>query len=92
MESMELYSWHDMITHRMGSDDNWDNVVQCTLCDADLYVPFDACEYGGGEGEPFTVWTTKYVYFPAVYDNSVWVERVSRHPNGQPTQHVGGCG
>lgn len=28
--------------------------------------------FGGSEGEPFTAWGEKYVYFPVVYDGSEW--------------------
>jgi hypothetical protein len=42
------------------------------------------------EGESFTVWTKKRVYFPVQYNGSEWVESVSRIPDGKPTNHIGG--
>ena len=46
--------------------------------------------YGGAEGMPFTIWTKKNVFFPAVYDGAEWVACVSRNPDGVPTEHIGG--
>lgn len=57
--------------------------------DLDLDKRFDA-GFGGSEGQPFTIWTNNYVYFPAVYDGSEWVESVPRHPCKFAKEHVGG--
>jgi len=46
--------------------------------------------YGSVEGTPFTVWTAKSIYFPGCYDGKEWVASVSRHPDGVPTEHIGG--
>ena len=46
--------------------------------------------YGGTEGCSFTAWGGKYVYFPAVYDGSEWVECVPRNPCLIATKHIGG--
>ena len=46
--------------------------------------------YGGSEGCSFAVWTGGFVYFPAVYDGSEWVESVPRNPNGFAIDHIGG--
>ena len=82
--------WKSLITEAMTvHDDSWDNVVSCTLTEEELSESFDE-GYGGAEGKPFTVWTKTRVYFPAVYDGLEWVESVSRNPDGNPTQHVGG--
>lgn len=57
------------------------------------YSVFD-CEFDGGygrsEGCNFTAWGGKYVYFPAVYDGSEWVECVPRNPCLIATPHIGG--
>ena len=32
------------------------------------------------DGKPFTAWTERRVYFPAMYDGSVWVASAPRNP------------
>jgi len=82
--------WKSLITEEMNNhDDSWDSVVSCTLTEEELSKSFDE-GYGWIEGKPFTVWTKTRVYFPAVYDGMEWVGSVSRNPDGNPTQHVGG--
>ena len=68
--------------------DTWDDVVECTLSQAQLDKRFDN-GFGGTGGEPFTIWTKEYVYFPVEYDGAAWVGYVSRNPNGEPTAHQG---
>lgn len=46
--------------------------------------------WGGSEGCYFTAWGELYVYFPAVYDGSEWIDFVPRNPCLQATSHVGG--
>lgn len=46
--------------------------------------------WGGTEGNAFTAWTEKRVYFPACYDGSEWVASVPRHPCDEATEHIGG--
>ena len=67
----------------------WGDIEASTLTEEQLDEEFDD-GFGGSEGCPFTVWTRKWVYFPCVYDGAEWVESVSRHPDGVPTEHVGG--
>lgn len=86
----ERTTWRKMISDEMSRcGDAWSDVESCTLTDAQLDVEFDS-GFGISKGEPFTVWTTKRVYFPAVYDGSEWADSVSRHPDGKATTHVGG--
>lgn len=83
-------TWRSKLTdalHERG--ESWDDVVASTLSEADLDRPFDA-GYGAPEGVPFTCWTRESVYFPACYDGMEWVASVARHPDGQPTSHIGG--
>lgn len=65
------------------------DLVANTLSEEEMLVEFDD-DFGSEEGKPFTAWSQKAVYFPAKYDGSEWVESVSRHPDGEPTNHVGG--
>ena len=85
-----MESWKSMISEEMTKyDDSWDNVVSCTLTEEELCKSFDS-DFGGREGKPFTLWTETRVYFPAVHDGAEWVRSVSRNPDGNPTEHVGG--
>lgn len=78
-----------MITDVMNSNgDNWDNVVGVAGEDG-LDRPFDT-GYGGENGDPFTLWTHEWVYFPACYDGAEWVASVPRNPCDKQTMHVGG--
>lgn len=67
----------------------WDDIEASTLTDEQLDTEFDR-GYGSTEGVPFTVWTKNSVYFPWCYDGAEGVARVARHPDGQPTEHIGG--
>ena len=85
-----MITWRTFIEREMACyGETWQDVVACTLSEAALDRKFDA-GYGGPDGEPFTVWTAKRVYFPVTYDGAEWCASVSRHPDGQPTKHIGG--
>jgi len=71
------------------NDEGISDIQSSTMGYEEMNVQFDP-GYGGSEGIPFTVWTAKRVYFPAVYDGAEWVASVARFPDGQPTTHVGG--
>ena len=66
-----------------------DDIEANTMTEEEMAKKFDA-GYGGIEGCQFTVWTKGSVYFPICYDGAEWVGRVSRHPDGKPTEHQGG--
>lgn len=70
-------------------EDRWENIVASTISDEMLDMEFDD-GYGRVEGIPFTLWTHKRVYFPVQYDGAECAGSVARHPNGQPTEHIGG--
>lgn len=70
-------------------NETWDDIVASTLTLDQLDTEFDD-GFGSSNGCPFTVWTTNRVYFPAVYDGSEWIASVSRNPDGNPTNHIGG--
>lgn len=65
------------------------DLVSTTLTEADMDEEFND-GYGGINGVAFTAWTAKTVYFPICYDGAEWVGSVSRHPDGNPTNHQGG--
>jgi hypothetical protein len=83
-------NWKDEITGRMSlNKDSWENVESCTLSEERLAREFDA-DYGGTEGDEFTIWTTHYIYFPVCYDGAEWADSISRNPDGNATGHIGG--
>jgi hypothetical protein len=83
-------TWRKLLTNALHEyKEIYANIEASTLTRGQLDHEFDD-GYGGSEGVPFTVWTKQRVYFPAVYDGSEWVASVSRHPDGQPTKHIGG--
>ena len=87
-----MATWRKLISEEMEMwGDTWSNVESCTLSDADLDAEFDE-NYGVQKGKPFTVWTKYRVYFPGLFDGSEWAASVARHPDGEPTDHVGGGG
>ena len=69
--------------------ETFEDIEATTLTDDDLDVRFDD-GYGATEGKPFTAWTKRRVYFPTSYDGAEGVDSVSRHPDGEPTLHIGG--
>lgn len=78
-------SWYILLQEACkATGDNFETLI-CTLTKEEMREPF-----GITPGLPFTAWSDRYVYFPAMYDGSVWVEWVSRSPNNKPTKHVGG--
>ena len=85
-------TWRQLITREMSNHgETWDDVVHCTLSDAELNGPFDA-SYGVICGQPFTLWTKKRVYYPVDYDGSEWCESVPRDPCNEVKTHSGGGG
>lgn len=60
-----------------------------TLTEEELNKEFND-GYGCSEGEPFTSWGEKYVYFPVVYDGAEWVGSAPRNPCDEKCFHVGG--
>lgn len=85
-----METWRQLITAEMADHgETWSDIETCTLTDAQLDEPFYS-SYGSTYGRPFTVWTAQRVYFPAQYDGAEWCASVARHPDGNPTPHVGG--
>jgi hypothetical protein len=80
-------TWKKELQECAGED--YPNILDCTLTTKELDAVFDS-GFGNLSGKSFTAWSEKYVYFPAEYDGSEWVERVARNPCKEPTEHVGG--
>lgn len=87
-----LNSWKRMLNSALCENgETWDDVEGNTMTHGEMQREFYS-GFGGTNGSPFTVWTSKSVYFPVCYDGAEWVGRVSRHPDGKPTKHQGGGG
>lgn len=87
---MSSTTWYRLLWKELRDrGETMEDIVSTTLTDAQMHAEFD-CGYGGTEGVRFTAWTKNRVYFPACYDGAEWVASVSRNPDGQPTEHIGG--
>jgi len=85
-----ITTWWLMIQEEMMlHNETWDDAISCTLGPDEIDRPFDR-GWGGINGPPFTVWTRTRVYFPATHNGAEWCASVARHPDGQPTEHIGG--
>ena len=83
-----MTTWRILLQRALATNnEQWPDIVACTLSDEQLDVPFG---FGDVDAAAFTLWTARSVYFPVVYDGAESVGRVSRHPDGAPTEHVGG--
>lgn len=87
---MASTTWKHLIEQELtAQDESWSDVIHSTLTEEELNKRFD-CSFGSAEGDPFTLWTKKRVYFPVEYDGSEWCESVPRTPCDEKVQHVGG--
>jgi len=77
-------NWDGLIEDCAGSD----KIIRCTLNAEDSSEYFDS---GSSyiEGEPFTAWSDKYVYFPIVSNGIEAVGRTLRSPCNIATEHLG---
>ena len=78
--------WRELILVEMAEHDETWLDVEAVAGSEHIDVPFNH----GFSGKPFTVWTSRRVYFPATYDHSEWCASVSRNPDGVATDPVGG--
>jgi len=86
----KMTTWRQLLREEMAEqNDSFDNIEISTLDKAGLDRAFDN-GFGAPKGSSLTVWTKTRVYFPTVYDGSEDVGSVSRHPDGENTQHSGG--
>ena len=83
-------NWKDILDRVLKENgESWGDIESNTMTKLDMKEEFDA-GYGGVNWCPFTVWTKNSVYFPLCYDGAEWIGRVSRNPDGKPTEHQGG--
>lgn len=84
-----MKSWEEMLKEAFKDDgEDFDKMI-CTLSKDALKKRFDT-GYGGTEGEPFTAWGEKWVYFPICYDGAEWVGHAPRNPCDIAMGHQGG--
>jgi len=86
-----MASWRSLITAALVEQgETWADVEYNTLSDRGLDREFDD-ELERRAGEPFTMWTKERVYFPIIRsgDGFTRVGSVPRHPNYEPTSHIG---
>lgn len=85
-----MANWKKMIDGALQENgESWEDVEANTMSEQDMTKEFNN-GYGSINGCPFTIWTKASVYFPLCYDGAEWVGRVSRNPDGKPTEHQGG--
>lgn len=86
---MSKNTWGNMLKEAFTQNKEDYSKMITTLTDEELNREFND-GYGGSEGQPFTAWGEKYVYFPVVYDGAEWVGFAPRNPCDEATAHVGG--
>jgi hypothetical protein len=78
-----MNNWKNLITEALDKrGETWGDVVACTLTEDELSREFED-GFGRPEGERFTVWTAKFVYYPspaADYVGEEWCDSVPRNP------------
>ena len=84
-----MASWYEMLMEAMQENgDDFDSRT-CTINEDGLKVEFDD-DFGETEGQPFTAWGEKWVYFPICYDGAEWVGSAPRNPCEIAMKHQGG--
>ena len=85
-----MTTWRKMISEALAKNgEAWGDVVDIAIADGELDREFND-GYGTSEGAPFTLWTSKNVYFPIVYDGAEWVGHAPRNPCDITMEHQGG--
>ena len=82
-----MATWRKMLIECMAQDDSFENVEAMYPPNLNLDREFYA-GFGGAEGEPFTLWTMDWVYFPTEYDGAEGVARAPRNPIELAMDHV----
>jgi hypothetical protein len=82
-------SWYELLKIAMKEDKEDFRKKKCTITNKELKKSFDS-GYGLSEGQPFTAWGEKWVYFPIVYDGAEWVGHAPRNPCEISMEHQGG--
>ena len=79
-------SWKKEIAYLLR--DLKEELIACTLSKEELNTELDS--YSEIKPLEFTAWTKSYVFFPVVYDGSIWVGFSYRDPCNIPTEFQGG--
>ena len=84
----QMTTWRKLLTMEMDyHDETLSDMVGSNNLHLD--VEFNA-EFGSADGEPFTVWSKKRVYFTCEYDGLQWVDSLSRNPCSDSSSHISG--
>ncbi len=98
---MSARTWRGLVAEEMATHgETWADMTGSVIAKPERYYEddghtpsfdreFDA-GYGGSEGDRFTVWTEKRVYFPIVYDGAEWCGSAPRNPCDEACAHQGG--
>lgn len=87
---MRMTNWKKLLESAMEErGEDLADLEANTLTEVDMTKEFNS-DFGAVGGAPFTAWSAKTVYFPVGFDGAEWVGSVSRHPDGEPTEHQGG--
>lgn len=86
---METRNWKKLVGELLKeNNETWDDVVSNTMSEEEMMQEFSAYpSYDRPMGCPFTIWTSRWVYFPGHCEEWEWVSCVSRNPNNKPTKH-----
>ncbi len=82
-------TWNIMLKEAFESNKEDYSKMITTLSGKELTRDFN-CGFGSSNGDSFTAWGEKYVYFPVVYDGAEWVGSAPRNPCNETTPHMGG--
>lgn len=83
-------NWYDMLKEIMKEDGEDFSRKICTISDDELQVNFDPEFKGEVEGQLFTAWGEKWVYFPLCFDGLEWIGHAPRNPCDISMSHQGG--
>jgi hypothetical protein len=86
---MEMTTWRALLRECMEVQEDEGPVLAWAPSEDAFDVTFYP-GFGGAEGPSVLAWTADYVYFPAVYDGSEWIDSAPRNPRPEGQRHVGG--
>ena len=92
-----MITWYSLIEQACKETGDAITDLVCTLTKEELHADLDRVgafvmgdkEIGVGAA-PWTAWSNDWVYFPAGYDDRVWVAKAPRHVCDIGTELVGG--
>jgi hypothetical protein len=83
-----MTNWRELLSRAQDQNGDKGELKKIYPPNIDLDREFD-CGFGTTNGEPFTAWSDKWVYFPIVYDGAEWVGSAPRNPCEVAMPHQG---